>query len=237
MEREFVREMEREAGRIAERFENGAYGIKPWYSSVRLFDKKTQRVFIGSHPAGGLESTRLDREQRYSERVHGELGYNSWLDEVWEGEAVPGGSTHQSRTIRAFRAMYGSEDWERVLRSTPCFNAVPFRVPDMDDLPRRLWNDAAVWFQQVMEHLEPRLIICNGNGSGHNSRSPWGAIEKLYKIRANKPISVQGRAASLKIGTVMSGALAESHIVGLPSLARFGPSQLFAELERARPFE
>ena len=224
---EFARRMQREAEQAARRFENDIYGIKPWYSYAGLFDGPATMAFIGAQPGGGPESMELDRQHRNLQRVYTEPGYNSWLDDTWEGEKT------QGRACRAFKAMYGN-DWEQVLRDTSCFNVAPFRAHSTDDLPRPAWEYAQGWFKRVIEHLRPQLIVCNGNGGGR-SRSPWTSINRLYSIDSDTPIPVQGRA-SLKIGAVESGPIAGARIVGLPNLSRFGPAQLFHELQRLQPF-
>ena len=215
---EFAHQMEDEAERAARRFENDIYGIKPWYSHAGLLEGPTTRVFVGAQPGGETESQELDRQYRHLERVYTEPGYNSWLDDIWERK----GASLQNRAHRVFRSMYGN-DWERVLRSTACLNVAPFRAHSTDDLPGPAWEYAREWFRRVLEQVKPSLIICNGNGVG---RSPWAVIDKFYSIDSDMPISVQGRAASLKIGTVVSGPIAEARIVGLPNLSRFGPGQL-----------
>ena len=224
----FARQMEREAETAARRFRSYIHGIKPWYSHAALFDGPTSRVFVGAQPGGGPESQELDRRCRHLERVYTDTGYNSWLDDEWEG------TSSQSRALRVFGAMYGDDEGAQVLRNTPCFNVAPFRVPKTDDLPESAWEFALGWFQRVLEDLSPGLIICNGNGGG---RSPWTVIEEVYSIRSSALIPVQGRAASLKMGTVMSGPVAEAKVVGLPNISRFGPHALFRELERRRPFQ
>ena len=223
---EFAHQLEDEAERAARRFENHIYGIKPWYSYAGLLEGPTTRVFVGAQPGGRGQSQELDREHRHLERVYTDPGYNSWLDDIWECEKT------QERAHRAFKAMYGN-DWEQVLRDTSCFNVAPFRAHSTEDLLGPAWEYAQGWFQRVLEQVKPSLIICNGNGGG---RSPWTSIDRLYSIDSGTPILVQGRAASLKDGTVVSGPIAGARIVGLPNLSRFGPAQLFRELERLRPF-
>ena len=224
----YARQMENEAERAAQRFRSDIHGIKPWYSYAALFDEPTTRVFVGAQPGGGPESQELDQRYRHLERVYTDESYNSWLDDRWEGESS------QNRAFRVFSSMYGRSQAAQVLRSTPCFNVAPFRVPKTDDLPNAAWEFAVDWFRRVLENLAPVLIICNGNGGG---RSPWAVIEEAYSIQSNPSIPVQGRAASLKIGTVMTGPMAEATVLGLPNISRFGPRALFRELERRRPFQ
>ena len=225
---EFAHEMEDEVKRAARRFKNDIYGIKPWYSYAGLLERSTTRVFVGAQPGGGLESQELDRRHRHLERVYTEPGYNSWLDDVW-GER---GETLQEQGRAAFKAMYGNDAWEQVLRDTPCFNVAPFRAHRADDFPGPAWECAQGWFQRVLEHLRPRLIICNGNVEG---RSAWAVVPVAQVER----IPVRPRAKSyIKIGSITSGTLDGAAIVGLPSLSRFGGEDLFEklrELRRSRP--
>lgn len=229
--------MEREAECLAEKH-HARYGIKPWYSYAGLLEVPATRIFVGSHPAGGRKSKRLDQEDGYFRRVYEVSDYSSWIDERWErprsSAPSPAGQARLQKNVHnVFEAMYGSADWERVLRSTPSFNVIPYRVPDMDRMPTRAWSDGYEWFQRVIEHLRPRLIICNGNADG--GRSPWAALRKTE----GECIDVRPKANSyIKTGTVTQGPLADATIVALPSLSQFGGDDLFqklGELRESRP--
>ena len=234
MSLKFARQMERNAQDLARDFETQIDGIKPWYSYAGLFDRPATRVFIGLNPGGSSVSEDLDVE--YRSAVHKNLRYCSWVDEAWErrgGGLYPvGDSPLQNRAQRAFRVMY-EEGWEDVLRNTPCFNVVPFRTRRGADLPQRAWNAATVWFQEVLEHLRPNLIICNGNSAG---RSPWSALAK-YRIEPDASGDIPtrpGAGAYIKIGKAASSPLAGTTILALPHLSTFGGDDLFRELRKLR---
>ncbi len=213
---EFARRMEREADRIANRFKNDISGIKPWYSYAGLFDEPTTRVFVGLNPGGSSESEELDKRYRNRERVYTETGFNAWLDEVWEGASLPGASVLQKRAHRAFQDMYGSDDWEHTLRNTPCFNVVPFRTSSSAKLPSGAWNAAQPWFRQILQQLQPKLIICDGSGE---DKSAWAALRKFNVIRPRKsiPTASTGR---IKYGHITSGPLKGARVVALPHLSK-----------------
>ena len=239
----FARRMEREALRKAKSFRDELWfhGVKPWYSYAGLFDERATRVFVGLNPGGTGESEELDERYGswpYHKRRKRE--YCAWIDEQWEGGGgglyAAGESPLQKRTHKAFRAMYGT-GWRKVIRSTPCFNVVPFRTRSSEKLTPRAWEAAQPWFNKVLKHLRPELIICNGNVEG---LSPWAVLckteyESIVVRRKAKTCAV---AASIKIATVSEGSLKGAKIVALPHLSRFGGEDLFRklrELREARP--
>ena len=71
--------------------------------------------------------------------------------------------------------------------ATPCLNVVPFRTPSREKLPCGAWGVAQPWFRQVLRHLQPDLIICNGNGESKEA-SAWAALKEFNTITAQKPI-------------------------------------------------
>ena len=230
----FARQMERKAQDAARGFEAQIDGIKPWYSYAGLFDGPTTRVFIGLNPGGSSESEDVDVE--YRRAVYENPGYCSWLDEAWErrgGGLYPiGDAPLQNRAQTAFRVMYG-EEWQSVLRSTPCFNIVPFRARRRAKLPKGAWNAAVPWFRKVLDHLRPNLIICNGNAGG---QSPWSALaDYTYDPDVSGDIPTRpGAGAYIKIGKVAASPLAGTTVVALPHLSTFGGEDLFQELRKLR---
>lgn len=235
---EFARRMERKAQRISKRFENDIYGIKPWYSYAGLFDGQATRVFVGLNPGGSKKSEELDKQYQNRERVYKETGYNSWLDEVWgEGAPDPGASIPQKRVQQAFQCMYGSDNWEFILRDTPCFNVVPFRTSSGTKLPSGAWDAARPWFRQVLQQLQPKLIICDGSG---DDKSAWAALKEFNVIKPSKPIRTAS-TGQIKYGHVTSGPMKGAGVVALPHLSKkyFWPDdsafQKLGELRDSRP--
>ena len=161
MSYEFVRQMQRKAERLAQQ---GGYnlGVKPFHSYAGLFEETAKRVLIGLAPGGREKSVRLDQHHRHLERVYEDPGFNSYLDEVWEtktGGEHPMGQAPLQRNIRkVFEELFG-DDAEQELRNTPCLNVVPFRA-FVRDMPSDDWHEALEWVRQILDRLNPRLIIC-----------------------------------------------------------------------------
>ena len=232
---EFARQMEREAEELAQGFEATIDGVKPWYSYARLFDGPATRVFVGINPGGTGKSEELDEE--YREWAYEKPGYCAWLDERWErrrgGLYAIGASPLQTRARQVFQEMYG-ENWEDMLRDTPCFNVVPFRTRRGTQLSRSAKDVARPWFQKAIEHLKPNLIIGIGNGP---NPSPWFALNKLYLIKWNPSDDIRTRPDAggyIKLGTITSAPLFQTKVVALPHLSQFGGDDLLRGLRQLR---
>lgn len=228
----FARRMEIEAENIAKPFKDSIYGVACWSSSARLFDQGAERVFIGTNP-GGDENDHQDAKRKgYQQMRYQSHNFNAWLDEAWRG-SLPGQRPNQRSVQQVFKAMYGNEHWEKVLRNTACFEVSPFRTPEIKAMPPEAWNAAIPWFQKVLEHVKPRLIICNGNGEG---LSPWSILGQIYSLAHKNRTHVEG-VASIKQAVIQYGILKDTKIVALPHLSRFGRSErLLSKLEELRPF-
>ena len=223
----FAYEMQNEAERLAKPFEDQIHGVKCWFSAAHLFDVPAERVFVTINPGGASANDRRDREHPFEVP-----DYNAWLDEDWSGNGSKG-PEHQRRVRRVFELLYGC-DGENVLRVTPCFPVAPFRTPSFKHLPKLAWESALAWFTRVIEHLEPQVIICNGNGEGLSS--PWGVLRDRYSIAKIRKTHLAG-TLSLKEGVVTSGSLGEAKILAFPHLTRAirNPDRLYEELEKRAP--
>lgn len=223
----FAYEMQVEAERMAKPFEDQIHGVKCWFSAARLFDVPAERVFVTINPGGATANDRRDREHPFEVP-----DYNAWLDEDWSGHRSRG-PEHQRRVRMVFESLYG-RDGENVLRATPCFPVAPFRTPSLKDLPKLAWKSALDWFARVIEHLEPRVIICNGNSEG--LWSPWGVLDDRYSITKIKKTRLAG-TFSLKEGIVASGSLGGARILAFPHLtgAIRSTDRLYEELEKRAP--
>ena len=238
----FVRKMEGKARRIAKEFEDEIDGVKPWYSYAELFEGQAVRVFVGLNPGGTSKSEKRDKQ--HNKRVYGEPEYCAWLDEKWErrgGKGIYpcGESPLQERAHRAFKIMYGKDNWNNILRNTPSFNVIPFRTRRGKELPPNAWKVAMPWFIGVLEELKPELIICNGSGE---SMSAWAALisHPEYDISVRKNVVTRRRKsdgvamAHLRVGRIKTKPLKGTMVLALPHLATFGGSDLFGKLKRLR---
>ena len=229
----FARKMEIEAENIAKPFEDSIYGVACWSSAARLFDEGAERVFIGTNPGGDEKDHRDAKRKGYHQMRYRSHNFNAWLDEGWRG-SVPGQRANQRNVQQVFQAMYGNKEWEKVLRNTACFEVAPFRTPEIKAMPLEAWDIAIPWFQKVLEHVKPRLIICNGNGE---RQSPWSVLGEIYSLRDKNKTRVEG-VASIKQAVIRHGILKDTRIVALPHLSRFGRSKrLLSKLKELRPYD
>lgn len=233
MNSKFARRMEIEAEKIAEPFQDYIYGVRCWSSAVRLFGQGAERAFIGTNPGGDEKDHRHEKRIGYQQMPYLNPNFNAWLDEAWRNS--PTGESNNQRSVRhLFKAMYG-DAWEKTLRNTACFEVAPFRAPKASELPSEAWSAAMPWFQQVLEHVKPRLIICNGNGE---DRSPWSVLSELYGIDYGKTTRIGKASAYMKEGNIQSGKLQGVKVIGIPHLsgAKYNHNLLFAKLQKLRPF-
>ena len=237
---QFARKMERKAKQFAKQFDDEISGVKPWYNHAELFERQPVRIFVGLNPGGTSESQK--RDKRHRKKVYKELGYCSWLDEKWErrgGGFYPRGEAPlQERAHRAFRIMYGKDNWKKILRNTPSFNVIPFRTRRGKELPADAWKVAMPWFIGVLEELQPELIICNGSSS--ESKSAWLALSEHYDISIKKDLVTRKRKkdgapmAYLRVGEIKTKPLNGTSVIALPHLSTFGGTDLFRKLKRLR---
>ena len=209
-----ARHFERRAKQILKEAEargEPVYGIKPWYCSASIIESGAKVAFIGANPGGGPQSEEDDRRLGYLKRPYDQKSpYNAWLDDRhWEGD----GSRHQQRAIEAFEVLFGSQGRD-ILREAACFNVVPLRTGNVASLTQVTWNRGVGWAMEVLEHIAPEIIVCNGNGSG---RSAWNVFSGLQP--GTEEAKVYG-TFRLKRGRVARGKLAGAEVIGLPHLAR-----------------
>ena len=139
------------------------HGISPWYCAARLIEHGARVAFIGANPGGGAMSKEDDERVGRLRRPYEASQYNAWLDDMhWEG----GGASHQQRVIDTFKLLFGSSQGEYVLREAACLNVVPVRSVRTSELSRRTWSEGVEGVTQVLMHVAPGIIVCNGNGGG-----------------------------------------------------------------------
>lgn len=197
----------------AESREEPIHGVKPWYCSASLIERGAEVAFIGANPGGKSQSEADDSRLGILERPYnGESLYNAWLDDThWEGDRG-----HQQRVAAAFEILFGSNGRD-ILRKAACFNVVPLRSSGIKDMSTRTWNNGVDWVSDVLEHVRPSTIICNGNGSG---RSAWSALSgSRFGIEVIEEPTVYHNFR-LKRGRIRRGTLSGSDVIGLPHLAR-----------------
>ena len=229
---EFAKKLQQEADKQARKLRNaGISGAKCWYCDAKLIENGATRAFVGINPAGGKSSEQIDIERGSLEAPYSVRGYNSWLDEDgWEGK----GRQHQARVKQMFESMYGRA-WAEKLRETACLNVVPLRTGNASEIPATVWDFSYQWFGHVIEHVRPKLILCNGNGE---IKSPWAVLCSLYRVNDVKkiPVGAPGSTASIKETVIESEVLMGTRIIGMPLLNRFGWPETFSALATLGPF-
>ncbi|GEM_PF-2912030 len=204
-------------------------GTKCWYSHASLIDQGATRAFIGINPGLAYPGEVTDQKRKgYFKAPYTQAGYNAWLDQKW---GPPNGPTHQAAGQRTFQIMFG-RTWMEALRATACFNVSPFPTKSISDLPEDAWNWSVIWFRQVLEQVNPKLLLCNGNSE---TQSPWSVVSSAYRLRLVRTIDI-GARASVKDGFLQTGPLKECRVIGLPLLSRFKRERLFDGLKELGPY-
>lgn len=195
------------------------FGVKCWYSDARLIEDGAEVAFLGINPGGDKDSQDLDKKAGSLKFPYTRKGYSSWLDETWLR------TNHQEAVYELFQTIYGAE-WETKLRGTACFNAVPLRTRKQEDLSKQAWKMGTRWSMKVLEHVSPKLVLCNGSGG---SRSPWAAVHDAFTLEDIREIPIMTTAA-IKSGVIANGKLNGTRVIGLPFLGRFKRPAVFQEL-------
>ena len=188
------------------------YGMRPWYCSASIIEKGAEVAFIGANPGGGADSEETDRLLGVLKWPYDYDDYCAWLDDRhWKGS----GPGHQRRAWEAFEILFGQQGLE-ILRKAACFEIVPLRSIGIGALSDETWQSGAALAMEVLAHVRPRVIVCNGNREG---RSAWGffrdqrfGMEVLAQEWMNKKFS-------LKAGRITRGEIAGAEVIGLPHLS------------------
>ena len=206
----------------------GGRNVVPWFSAPCMFERTAVRVFLATNPGGNPDA----HPWTYSSEGHvcgmnecADGPRNRWLDEEW---GKPAGQSHNQVAVkRAFDALYGDGLGEQVLRDTPCFEVCPLRTHRAGDIPSAVWDASVPWCQEVLEHLQPKTIISNGNREG--TLSAWSAVQRMYRFERMGERRLFGSAA-LKWGRVTSGPLRDAILVGMPHVSRHRGRPLYRAL-------
>ena len=227
MSRAKVCQLEAQARAIANHWPGYDADFKYWYNPRCLFQSPAKRVFVGINPRREGDSWKKENLAYLNYGCEGKI-HNEWIDGEWEGD----GTKHQELVQVAFEELYGKADGITKLRQTPCFNVLPLRSPDADGIPFRAWCKAIDWFVEVLMHLKPKTIICNGNSEdfrGKPGKSPWAAVRSEFRAEEmdRMPyIANQGKyneqKVAVKVDRINDGGLEGTMVVGLPQLTWFG---------------
>ncbi len=204
------------------------YWAKPFYSDVSTFRRGVPRVFIGINSKGNRYSLKYDKRQRNGQRLWSgnKPLHNAYLDECWGdragGTEPKGQSSLQIATQRVFEAMYG-KGWKRRLRNTPCFNLMPVSSEGTEDPTLdKTWGCGAEWGVELVEYLEPKLLILYGNKRSLTKgkrRSVWLELERKLSLTDSLAPVVVTRTFKIYNGMIEKGPLKGVPVVGLPHLS------------------
>ena len=204
--------------------------VKPWYSPRSAFRRKGGVVLIGANPAGCPQCPQDDSIiDDYKANLNC-ADYNAYLKESWN-EKDPGCDVLQKRVRKAYRKLYPGFDSDELLRETACFNVCPLRTPEVRKIPKPIWRASVRWCKRVIDHLEPRLVICVGSAKTGNS--PWAAMKSGYNLSEVQCVPVQANA-SIRWGRANCGVLKGRTVLALPHLSWFGGAMLFDTLGARR---
>ena len=188
--------------------------VKPWYSSRAAFVPGVDVVLIGDNPGGSADAPPNDAKIESYQRDLNRPGFNAYLDESWDS-ARPGSSKLQRGVRMVFSTLYGgSANGDDALRKSVCFNVCPLRTSDMSQLPPEVLSKSVRWCRELLQHLKPSLIICNGISDS----SPWAAMGSSLHQRDSERL---GRTY-VRYGIIASGDLQGTKVLGIPHLSRFG---------------
>ena len=210
-----ARRFEKKAKELLEEAETrreSVYGIKPWYCSASFIEGGASVAFVGANPGGGPQSREDDKRLGILRQPYSDSRYCAWLDDRhWEGDG-----SLQRRAIEAFEILFGPLGRE-TLRRAACFNVVPLRTGSVADLSQATWEKGIAWTVEVLEHIKPEVIVCNGNGAG---RSAWSVFNRRrFVITEVEERTVYG-TFRLKGGRIVGQRLRGAKVIGLPHLAR-----------------
>ena len=224
---DFIDTMQKEAENIAQLMTNTSRrtwqacvaertNMKPWYSSLSAFKPDVDVVLIGANPAGDPQNPPPDSAVvAYKDNLARD-NYNAYLDESWKG--LPNGEEALQRGVRtAFYALTGDKDaGDALLRKSVCFNVCPVRTKETGQIPVAVWKRSEEWCMEVLQHLNPRLIICNGIGK----RSPLSCVngpEDAVELRHLEPFG----SGCVRYGRINgNGPRAQCGVLGIPHLSR-----------------
>ena len=233
--RRIGRMMNQATGGLWQAEKDGCKNVKLFYNPRWMFQPRPEgvkRIFVGIHPAGDPANPMKDNPYgdmlEYLDEQPGDRPHNQWIDGRWASK----GRMHQQRAKQVFQSLYGTDKWETELRSTPCFNVSPIRASEADSSPQCVWDASAVLCVDILRHLRPKTIICNGFDDA--GRSPWAVVKRAFGI-GPPPSEPVGGTAVVKLGAV--GVLADgaTTVIGLPMLtSRWFKNSLFSDLRKMR---
>lgn len=244
----FAEEMERKArdfidrliedGVLAKELYEDDRNFKPWYSPRDLIDQAAQdggidRVLIGVNPGGCPgENDPTTKDRRWEREWNPSKPFNAYIDEKWK-TPTPGDAPLQRAVQNVFEAFYDTK-WEPKLRKTICFNVCPIRTANTKEhnLPEPVWSECVEWCQKVLDHLRPKVIVCNGNGQ---DRSAWTAVCGMYQtVYMPKNIPIK-KNVQIKYGRFRRETEDSFVVVGVPHLSRFASSDLYYKIRKNQP--
>ena len=208
--------------------------VKPWYNPPSAFNRDANRILIGINPGGnpahGEGPSHECKDSDWDDET-----YNEWVCARWRknGRVI---STHQDNILDVFNALYGTVHGKRKLVETPSTNVCPLRAEDPEYIPDTVWYASENWLLALLEHLQPKTIICNGNSvSGKRPiKSPWSTIvskarQGEYTLELRPEVEV-ARRRNLRHGVVRGGKFDGAQVIGIPQGIRGSRDKLHAKL-------
>ena len=215
--------------KIENAYEKQGYGLG-WcflHSSKKTLTSSTKLMFVGINPGGGGSSTPIPSlPPSQFIQASCEEG-NAYRVKDW-GET---GRQHQNEVQKMFRRLSSvgiGTSWEDLMDNTLTSNFCPFRSPgggwtrqDRDDKKEAVQFSYELW-SDILPHLEPKVIICDGNGGD----SAFGYFTELFgrldfdvRRKGDFPFSYEGERRSIKKNYLYGHSNKFVDIIGLPHLS------------------
>jgi hypothetical protein len=124
------------------------------YSHPTTFQQRSPFMLLGINPAG--ES--LFADVHPADLPYSRVGYSAYYDELW--------ASRLQKVARdlASAVAGGTSDGERLLRSSPTGNMIPFRLPNFPSLPSHLKEEGIALGQSLISNVQPKLLVMLGGG-------------------------------------------------------------------------
>ena len=225
-----------EAQQLAVKAGNPNHWAKPFYSDVHMFQPGISHCFVGVNSAGNLASLSIDRADKNEKKMWSgnEPFHNSYLDEHWatnvDRVSARGSAKLQRAVQNVFRVLYGS-NWSNELRTTACFNLLPVSSASFNKLPAAIRNDCIAWGLDLIQYLQPKLIIAMGRTGKDITKRGWTL--ELTKC-SRREIESGDCMAYVNMGTLELGPNVTARLLSLPHLSNFGGDDLYSVLDEIK---
>lgn len=205
--------------------------VKPFYSPyANFYPEACKVVFIGDNPGGDPKVSDTTTGEDYDAFLNeGVGGYSAFLHEGW-GDNEIGQAPMQLAVQSVFRILFGEDRSREQLLHAASFNVCPLRTEFTCHIPCGVWARSEQWCNEILDHLEPDLIICCGYSDdyeGDLAKSPWAMLKRRRRsgFKELRKATWKIGKVRLKYGKLTTGCLADTSVIGLWHLSKPKPLQ------------